>query len=369
MNAVIGRSGRPIIQHEEGGGNAGGGYLGGTFGHRARFSKSVRHPSRVSFTTISNSAILQIMRTGSKFSTQPHLPASAFNLIELLLVIAIIAILASLLLVGLAQAKQTADMAVCRNNVRQIGIGLAMYVGDTGAYPQYGTTPYSIPNVYRRYWPALLKPYLGQTWPDSGYPPNPHGPPPGRGIFACPGYNRVRGTYVRYNESSPGGSFGGAYGYNAPSGIEPLPRGGSARLLGLSNSMDPLFSPQATNDPGLLRPILESEIVSPSQMIAIGDSTIVNTVAGYANVFWGSAYLPEQRSLPIILAYVNPGEPPFSYTLTPKDKAAVARHGGRWNMLFADGHVQNGKTAQFFKLNDDNVLKMWNRDNQAHRLP
>src|SRR5438270_112968 len=60
-----------------------------------------------------------------------------FTLVELLMVIAVIAILASLLLPALSRAKQSADNAVCQNNLRQQSIGLAMYVGDFGAYPRY----------------------------------------------------------------------------------------------------------------------------------------------------------------------------------------------------------------------------------------
>lgn len=118
-----------------------------------------------------------------------------FTLVELLIVISIIAILASLLLPTLNQAREKARGAVCVSNLKQIGIAFAQYGNDyNGWYPRSFTLA-SGTYTWRWTW-QLGNSYLGGRF----------------NLFDCP--TKTRKLNFNAHVSPGAGMSQSDYGYN-----------------------------------------------------------------------------------------------------------------------------------------------------------
>jgi prepilin-type N-terminal cleavage/methylation domain-containing protein/prepilin-type processing-associated H-X9-DG protein len=80
----------------------------------------------------------------------------AFTLVELLIVIAIIAILSSLLLPALKKAKEQAKTISCSQNLKQIGVLTGIYCGDYNGCSPSPRNDNNLSMGMGRYWPGRL---------------------------------------------------------------------------------------------------------------------------------------------------------------------------------------------------------------------
>jgi prepilin-type N-terminal cleavage/methylation domain-containing protein len=88
-------------------------------------------------------------------------PRSGFTLIELLVVIAIIGVLIALLLPAVQKVRETALNLQCRNNLKQIGLGLHHYQSNHGARFPDGSYCTST-NACFQDWAISILPYIDQ---------------------------------------------------------------------------------------------------------------------------------------------------------------------------------------------------------------
>lgn len=94
----------------------------------------------------------------------------AFSLVELLVVIAIIGLLLFLLLPAVQSARESARSISCRNNLRQMALGLTLYEEQMGHYPTAGWgwkwPPYADLRAANRQsgsWTYSVLPYMEQS--------------------------------------------------------------------------------------------------------------------------------------------------------------------------------------------------------------
>ena len=105
------------------------------------------------------------VRTSEIFS-----PRKYFTLIELLIVIAIIAILASMLLPALARTHILAKQTQCIGNYKQFGSAMIMYLDDYGWLPPaYNSVDRSALKPYSLKWGDQIESYLSAQIPNGDF--------------------------------------------------------------------------------------------------------------------------------------------------------------------------------------------------------
>jgi prepilin-type N-terminal cleavage/methylation domain-containing protein len=115
------------------------------------------------------------------------LARGAFTLVELLVVIAVIAILAAIVLPVFAQAREKARQTTCVSNMRQMGLAVQMYGQD---YDERLPLAATATNTSFLNWHNLVDPYVKSSQ-----------------IWVCPSYNApIRDIF---------GNFVCHYGYNS----------------------------------------------------------------------------------------------------------------------------------------------------------
>jgi prepilin-type N-terminal cleavage/methylation domain-containing protein/prepilin-type processing-associated H-X9-DG protein len=251
--------------------------------------------------------------------TSPIQNRTAFTLIELMVVIAIIGILAALLLPAFSWAKAQARSTTCKNHLRQMGMALQMYVHDNGSkYPYYlGPRGPAYGDAVGQgrsanglvYWSSKLFPYYSLNWSNTAY--------------HCPGYKGVNW--------GPGHFQGGierlgSYAYNVwGSGHGAVGNLGLGPVIFWSNA--PAIS--------------ESQVRVPSEMLSIGESKFLNAAI---------RQMPGGRDIAVCALFDDPFDP--------------KRHGKNYNQLFCDGHVS--ALSPWVLFNPTNTASMWNNDHQPH---
>ncbi len=255
----------------------------------------------------------------------------AFTLVELLVVVAVIAILASLLLPVLSRAKARALVVACMNHERQMGLALRMYMDDHHAYPFYFVTYANSDGLGFDRWQQSLNPYYPLDWLNPAY--------------HCPAYKGViSSNFFAGAEWSE--EWFGSYGYNV-AGTDWVQVGDPLwhPSLGLSgNKADGL-----NLLPNAHPPVGEAQVAVPSEMYALMDARSggMGGLGSPTPAWVGVDFTFGASSWHSALSLAHPPQ-----------------HGANFNVEFCDGHVAPVKLTDLF--NPTNTARFWNNDHQPH---
>lgn len=237
---------------------------------------------------------------------------TGFTLIELLIVIAIIAGLASLLLPALTAAKEKARVTYCQNNLRQLGLGFAMYLDDyQQTFPSASSLGSGVPEDWIRFDHPAVSDLIVDFW-RVGSPIADYVGGFNTNLFRCPSH-----TYLRQVEAGP----------DFPTGVPTVLLYRFSYTLSDSKKNYESFWGMASQIPSNLerpkdppRYFKATQIRNPSDKITLSEEPTFEEYDRLGARAWGSGS-----------GWVW-GDSLY------KDRVTI-RHRGRGGVLHADGHV------------------------------
>jgi len=189
---------------------------------------------------------------------------------------------------------------------------------------------------------------------------------PRQSVYACPCYNRVHGWFSLNMQRAGSSSISsGSYAYNGYGWVTAWDYNPPVELFSQGLGGILLSDPTGLGTP-IYRATSENQVVCPSDMIAFGDAPFARPDQSW-QVGISSGFLLYNQVFPNFHYFYN--EVVRSQPANANDpivRLMAQRHGGRWNVGFCDGHVENLRGKDLFDFSNPNVARRWDSDHQAH---